>query len=293
MTADANYIKQMKVTMFSILFNAKDTFNVHFHVFCNGYKKSDYEDIENFVKHFNAKVLFYDMEKYLYLFDKADVNTFTNKYINISCYFRLLLLKILPENVTKCFYIDCDMIVNTDLSSVLEETEIYDFATVMECIAMHFRDTTLRHLYDIEEFKKFTKEPYKYSYFNAGFFLIDLNWVRRENIWEKTINFFEKYPTLPFADQDILNYVISQKYQEHIYFLGPEYNVFAGFSIKMKDLTNEKYTSEEVKKAYKDPKIVHYAGPWKPWNVRPCKFYFMWWKYYRKMKKVQSIYKCQ
>ena len=48
------------------------------------------------------------------------------------------------------------------------------------------------------------------------------------------------------------------------------------------------YSEEIIKKSFKNPKIYHYGGEWKPWNTT-MHHYDVWWKYlklspYRKMK---------
>ena len=50
------------------------------------------------------------------------------------------------------------------------------------------------------------------------------------------------------------------------------------------------YSEEIIKKSFKNPKIYHYGGEWKPWNTTlTMHHYDVWWKYlklspYRKMK---------
>ena len=282
LTADDNYVKQLCVTMCSILCNTKKSENFTFHIFCHNFGEKDYLRVKNLCAKYGCETLFYDMSGYISLFDASDISTFANSYINISCYFRLLLLKILPEIVEDCYYIDCDIIVNTDLYRLQKRAEGYSFATVMESLAMHNADTILKHLQGIEEFERFRKEPNQYSYFNAGFFWIDLVWARSEKLWERAMFFFHRYPTLPYADQDILNYTIGQKENTNIYWLGPEYNVFTDYDIKLSYLSNERYTNWKIKKAYLIPKVIHYAGANKPWLEKKCRFYKKWWKYAKK-----------
>ena len=279
LTADNNYVKQLCVTMCSVLCNTRHKKKVIFHIFCLNFHNEDYARIRRIVNRYKCDVLFYEMEQYLYLFDSADINTFTNKYINISCYFRLLLFKILPEDVDKCFYIDCDIIVETDLYKIEKQLNSCSFIAVVESLAMHHYESILAHLKLLSEFNRFNENPYEAPYFNAGFWAVDLKWARENKLWEATMDCFEKNPCLPFADQDILNAVIGQAHYQDICFLGPEYNVFCDLNIGLSDLTNDKYSKQQIRNAYKKPKVLHYAGPCKPWLYKKSKFYYKWWKY--------------
>ena len=71
------------------------------------------------------------------------------------------------------------------------------------------------------EFFLFSKNPLKYPYFNAGFFLVNIKLAKELNIFEKMFDFLNRHPNPPYADQDTLNAVIGQQYSDLINYLEP------------------------------------------------------------------------
>lgn len=85
-----------------------------------------------------------------------------------------------------------------------------------------------------------------------------------------------------YMDQDILNHV----YQKKIKYLNQSWNCVmdwrepnASRMAILKDAPFALYN--EYLEARKNPKIVHYAGYQKPWNVPACDFAEYFWKYAR------------
>ena len=144
LTSDKNYIKIISVTMTSILENLSKDKTARFFLFTQGFTNKDIKEIGQLKKKYDCEIINISMEKYLHLFDFVDISTFKNKYISLACYFRLLMLKILPEDVDECFYVDGDMIVDCDLSEIkLPDDKI--FAAVMEAHAMQYKEIILEH----------------------------------------------------------------------------------------------------------------------------------------------------
>lgn len=76
-------------------------------------------------------------------------------------------------------------------------------------------------------------------------------------------DFLNIFTNPPYADQDILNAVIGQKYSNLINYLEPSYNVFC--DIDYEQPFNDAFYSEKIIKAsFKNPKVCHYAGANKP-----------------------------
>jgi lipopolysaccharide biosynthesis glycosyltransferase len=193
------------------------------------------------------------------------------------------MLKILPDEVEKCFYIDGDMIVNTDLATVYEQLDSNKLAAVVtEIQAMLHRDTTLKHLNDMDDFHFFQADPFNAPYFNAGFFLLNVKKAKKLKLYEAAFDFLRRYPNPPYADQDTLNAVIGQKYHNMLIYLSPAYNVFCDIDY-CDSFSIPHYTAEDIKQAFNYPKIYHYAGGNKPWiNAKIKHAYNVWWAYAKK-----------
>ena len=280
LTLDQNYVVPIAVLMTSILENLSKDYSITFYMFVSGFTDKDRSTIEEIKKVRDFEVVYFEMEKYTHLFEEVNVDTFRNQYINIVCYYRLLLFKILPENVKKIFYIDGDMIVDTDLSEIYQTVDGMLASLVVEVIAMTYRDSGLKHLYGYEEYSNFVKNPNLYPYYNAGFELLNIEMARELKLWEKAWEFFHNHPNPPYADQDIINAIIGQANREKVYILGPEYNVFCTNDINHEyGHDNAYYPRIATVDAYSNPKILHYAGPDKPWLNSRGFYYDIWWDY--------------
>ena len=280
LTADKNYTDVIGVTMVSVLSNLSKKKAARFFIFSQGFLEDDIKKLNGLKEKYPCEIINIPTDKYLPLFDFADINTFKNKWISLACYFRLLLFEFLPDDVRECFYIDSDMIVNTDLSQIkLSENKI--FAAVVEPIGMQNRTSTLSHCYELPEFKPFQQNALKYPYFNVGFFLVNLKVAKELNIFKQLMNTLRNNPSLPFPDQDVLNMIFGQKYYEKTEFLPLNCNVFANIDYNM-EFDDIPYKDFEVKKAAANPFIIHYAGSRKPWATYNINYYFYeWWKYYK------------
>ncbi|WP_432632232.1 glycosyltransferase family 8 protein [Brachyspira sp.] len=290
LTGDKNYTIPITVAMTSILININKSRICRFFLFTTDFNENNINIILKLKNKYNFELINIDMNNYKDFFDKMDISTFKNKYISLATYYRLLMFKVLPEDVDKCFYIDGDMIVDTDLSVIYDNlTENKLASVVIEPLAMQHRKSILSHCYEIEYFKNFQKDALKYPYFNAGLFLVNIKLANEFNIFEKMLDFLNKYPNPPYADQDTLNAVIGQQYSDLINYLEPSYNVFCNMDYDQ-PFNDAFYNEEIIKNSFKKPKIYHYGGEWKPWNTTlTMHHYDIWWKYlklspYKKLK---------
>lgn len=281
LTADNAYANIVGVCMVSILENLSADRKCRFFIFSYKFSDENISDINKLKLKYDCEIIYIKMEDYIPRFNFINENSFKNKWISIVCYFRILLFDILPNYVEKCFYVDGDIIVDCDLSQIkIEKDKI--FVACPEAHAMQFRKRILKHCYKLPEFEKFKKNPIENTYFNAGFFLVDIKKSKELRIYEQLINLLKKYPKLPYCDQDLLNMVFGQKYRDYIQYLPPEYNVFTLINYKY-NYNNTSFNIEELRKAFKFPKIIHYAGAQKPWNsFRIIHHRNIWWKYFDK-----------
>ena len=144
LTGDKNYIIPITVAITSILINMDKSRICRFFLFTTDFNESDINIIQKLKKKYNFELINIDMNNYKDFFDKMDISTFKNQYISLAIYYRLLMFKILPEDVDKCFYIDSDMIIDTDLSTVYDNlTEEKLAYVVVEILAMQHRRTIL------------------------------------------------------------------------------------------------------------------------------------------------------
>lgn len=292
LTGDKNYVLPLTVLMTSILVNISKKFTPRFFLFTTDFGQADLNKMEQIKKIRPCEIVNMPMEQYLHYFDQQDASTFRLQYISLATYYRLLMFKILPDDVDKCFYVDGDMIVDKDLAPIYKNLPKNKLAAVVvEILAMTNKDTTLAHLADMSDFKPFQKDPYAAPYFNAGFFLANIKRAKELNIFEQCLDFLKRYPNPAYADQDTLNAVLGQKYYRDLILLDPSYNVFC--DIPYEDWYDSSiYTRKQIKKAFTHPIICHYAGANKPWQTQNVmNHYKIWWRYCRlsPFKKVPEL----
>lgn len=115
-------------------------------------------------------------------------------------------------------------------------------------------------------------------YFNAGVTLLNLDQLRKINLPNVTNQFVHQYYKRIIApDQDVLNYICQGGKTLYIH---PKYNM--NYAVE-KDVATLVWGKQAIKEAKKNPAIIHFIGPVKPWSVlsvHPARKY--WWRYLKK-----------
>ena len=189
-------------------------------------------------------------------------------------YYRLVLPELLP-NYDKVLYLDSDMIAMDDVAKIYDEN--IDGYLLAAC---HDADTAgLYNGYEKDK-KEYTdkvlklKEPYQY--FQAGVLLLNLEEFRKRYTTKQILDFAvsEKWQLL---DQDILNKLC----EGAVKYIDMSWNVmvdFAGVRINQIIALAPRWLNEMYQEARQDPKIIHYAGPQKPWLDPEMDFGMQFWE---------------
>lgn len=165
-----------------------------------------------------------------------------------SAYIRLVSSQLLPDDLDKILYIDCDTVVNGNL----EEIDCIDVSNkivygVKDCIGKSYR----KNLGVLSES----------IYINAGVLLLNLKRLRKINVSDLISDFLLNYgKQICYADQDILNGIFS----EEIGVLHPKYNVTTivqEHSLREIQILRRpvNFYNEELSDAIKQPIIIHYT----------------------------------
>lgn len=166
-------------------------------------------------------------------------------HVTIAAYYRILLSSIIPCDVHRILYLDCDLIVLDDITDLYQiDLSFYAFAAVKDILRM-----TDMHRFQLNM-------PYDIPYFNSGVMMINLDYWRAKNCEDALIEFAKKKRTVFFHDQDALNYVFKGNW----YMLSPQWNKLYP-SIYPKDC----FHSTKDIDAFEHPKIIHFWGFIKPW----------------------------
>ena len=174
-----------------------------------------------------------------------------SEYINELTYARFLIPELIPEE--RVLYLDSDIIVNASLFNLFH-------VDMQGCPIAAIDDYNLSsentpHWYILNTPKELEPcisyqggENFK-PYFNAGVILWDLVKCREENITSKLFAIALYYPDVLYADQDILNFVLFNRWLR----IDVRYNVQAHYNFTFLPLVTE------------SPLIIHYITDRKPW----------------------------
>ena len=264
--ADERFAEILSVSMESLLTHNN---NVVVWILNNGIKEESVEKLKRQASLHNSQIHFMPLRS---LKDYAGRELSCQKKITATTYFRLFLPDIMPEEVERVLYIDCDTLVLDDLSELYNKHLINTCGNVAEPTAPLMK-------------RKVGLKPQD-TYVNAGVMLIDLKRWREDGIDKKFISYIEEMDgNISFEDQGVINHVLKGK----IDILPVRYNVetqyfdfgYDGFSIMKKD--KSRYEEKDVVEAMDKPGIIHFTNSFaseRPW-VKGCEHKYVneWMKY--------------
>ncbi len=193
-------------------------------------------------------------------------------HADIEVYSRLLAPRVLPEHYDKIIYLDCDMVILTDLSP------LYD--SMRDDSAIHAVRDQIAHVSDFEGVFNYAELgiPPKTHYFNSGVVLINLKCWREQNITERIITYLKRYQgSVWWWDQGGMNAILYDSWAE----IDPVWNQMR-FVLFPKIWEQSGQSMADRKRTLYHPKIVHYTTHEKPWIVCPFPGYSYFFKYLEK-----------
>ena len=251
--SDDNYASFLSISLISLLeHNVKDFDNINIFILDDNISNENKSKITDLAKDYPCSISFIETKK----LDEMNFNVLglernLNK-ASLTTYARLFMSTLLPRDVDKVIYLDCDSLIvgsykelwNLDISN-------YYCAGVLDGI-----NTA------VKEQLGFKKEE---TYINAGFLLVNLKKWREENVEEKFIKFMTENQNRFYQhDQGVINnifknniLIVEPKYNLQIYFQTLDYNLARKFTC----MTTEYYTQEIVDQCRENPVFLHFCGP--------------------------------
>ena len=270
-TIDDDYVRHFTIALTSLLENNLNIIQRVFVVHSIKEKKLLQKNLGFFKEKYSKNV------EPIYIDDKQLKSLPVKSFISTASYYRLMLSELLPSNIDKVLYLDCDIVVNGDLSKLIDlhfsqQNKTFDEPIHNNNLSDSLSDNDY-YLYAVDQEShkdmfprlrkaKFTGE----KYFNAGILYINLKKWRDNNITEKLLENATKYISiLEFQDQDVLNITFENFWGE----LNYKYNAWK----------HDKNSIEKAGLSVDKIKIIHFIGPIKPWHIQ-CKHPYK--KIYRK-----------
>lgn len=233
------------------------------HLLANGLRPEEIEKVRNVVKRFNAKFEVYEVDGDFL----GSLAQGRYSYITPTTYARLFLPDILPAEVDKVLYLDCDLIVLDSLESLWK----YDFDDGTELAAVEDSCSA-----NVEYYDRLHLPKEEHRYFNAGVLLINLKAWREGHFVERAKALLDKGDIqLHYADQDVLNILSAGKVK------------YLPFRFNLQEAMLRKYVPEirseavaEIVESLSSPAIIHFTYKLKPWCYRSFHPYRAWFYHY-------------
>lgn len=247
--SDDAYVQHLGVLLISIFENNRDD-SVVIHILADNISTEKRTLLNEIVEvKYGQKLTYYEMDKEIF----KDFPLRAKDHISIASYYRLKLPDLLPKEMSQILYLDCDMIVTGSLRP-LWETDIRGKAVAAVTDNLTFMPETFERL-SLSATDK---------YFNAGTLLINLDYWREENVFEKALMISDEKPdALLWHDQDILNILFHDNWIHLPY----RWNVMNTLMRPLPYYTSDLIT--ELDNEIQQRVVVHYTCAWKPW-IFPC-----------------------
>lgn len=261
------YARHLAVSLVSLLDHNKDVGDLRIFVLSLNLSEKVKERLKKAAAGFGRELKFLELgdlkERFSYQVDTGG--------FDLSIMARLFLGEVLPEEIERVLYLDCDTVVLSSLRK-LWGTDLGDavLGAVME--------PTIYPAVK-EKIGLLPSEPY----YNSGVLLIDMVQWRAENVQQMLLDFYRSMDGKLFAgDQDTINGALKGRIKS----LSPRYNFFTNYRYyRYSHLTRlspiYKVIGEgELGAAKKRPAILHFMGDERPWKEGNLNHYRKAYEYY-------------
>ena len=244
LASDNNYAPYCATTIASILKNIDNNTKCRFYILDGGISDINKMKIEKLKIIKDFSITYYDMQD----IDWSNL-PLNRKHISTATYYRLIITKLLPKDIDKIIYLDCDVIVNSNIR------ELYDYC-IKDYYVAGIEDVTGKR-----ESEKLNLE--QDFYFNAGVILLNIKQLRSFDFYKKCVDYFNSNKDIiTLQDQDILNGVLNRKVKK----LPLNWNVNTRIYSKNNNEEFHNYSKLDEWNARNFPKIIHYSDKYKPWH---------------------------
>jgi lipopolysaccharide biosynthesis glycosyltransferase len=258
---DNNYVPHVAASLVSLFENNKKVlFNVY--ILTNSVSENHSQNLQTIANDYGQSISFISIDS---LINKlSELNVAVNS-LSISTYSRLFLAEILPDEIDKILYLDCDTIIVGNITDIWKHniTNLY-IAGVIDTMYPNYKSSI--------------SLPLNKPYINAGILFINLEkW--RNGATELFMDFIKKFDgKVPHLDQGVINGVFHDKeilelkfnVQTPVFLFNKYKNLLNYFSL------TDYYSKKEFLEAKKNPVIIHYSSffadrPWFSFCLHPKK----------------------
>ena len=258
---DDKYSKYLGVLITSILRQTDQPLS--FYVLCSGLSPKSQEKIKLLREIRDFELCFIEVNPHFF-------DGFNYNFYSVEVWYRLLIGKMLPPEVKRVLYLDCDMVVVGDIGEVYHS---------------NLRGKVVGAYHDVLVYPALadsTDMAIGSPYFNAGMLLIDLWQWRDLQIENKLFEIANsKKGNFLFNDQDVLNICFSQN--DKCLALPKNYNFVLPFKhirspFKLWQAKQESIREFRQYRKEHAPVILHFID--KPWSRNACFVAWTFRKFY-------------
>ena len=256
LTIDRNFARYCAVTMVSALRNDAPQ-DLTFHIIANDLAAEDRLALEALAHGYGAGICFYAVPGEL--LEGYSVR-WCKKRLSMVVFYRCCLPSVLPAEIDKVLYIDCDMLVLRPLDEL--------WNTPLDAAALAAAPDSAEQNPKHPERLGYDA---KYNYFNGGMLLINLKYWREHNVEQRCKDFYQKYPDrILMNDQDLLNGLL---YDKKV-LVDISYNLQEG-AYRLPKGKKRDCVPNDIS-TLRSPGILHYSGrtPWQYHCMHPLRHLF-------------------
>ncbi|WP_316674357.1 glycosyltransferase family 8 protein [uncultured Tolumonas sp.] len=244
---DKNYVNYCCILIKSFIHHNNE---LHFHILNNDLNSENQSKIQNIVEGTDSVISFHFVND-----NRFDGFPVSNQWPT-AIYYRLLIPELLPAELEKVLYCDCDVMIRGSIDELWDiDLTGYGVAAVEDVLSPI-----------TPMIEQLGCDP-EFGYFNSGVMLINLSFWRENNISELALSYLQSnLDKIKHPDQDALNFVLNK----HWYRLHYKWNFLSTYQNLYYDKNH--LLADYNKTINNYPKIIHFSGV-KPWNSK-CRSIF-------------------
>lgn len=269
--ADDRYAMPLAVVARSALENLQPDYKIKLFVIDGGITDSNKHRIEQSLNPDRCQINFIpkpdswlaavqDVLNYLQSTTSVELQHIT---ASVAPYYRLFMAELLPAEIERVIYLDCDLVVKDNLKKLWEADFNDNYVLAVQDIWVPYVSSMKGVPYEKLQI------PADSKYFNSGVLVINLRKWRANNITAQAIAYLKSYQQeIRAHDQDVLNGLFVGQWGE----LDSRWNVTPAIVDLFPSWQDSPFSKEVYQQLINHPSIVHFATNRKPWNSRHTLF---------------------
>jgi lipopolysaccharide biosynthesis glycosyltransferase len=178
-------------------------------------------------------------------------------YVGRTAYLKMLVPELLGPEYPRIIYLDCDVIVETDINALWEADLGENYVLAVQDLINPFVSSP----FGLRNWRELGRKADD-ELFNTGVLVLNAAKWRKENVTLNLVQYLkDHYQYVQLCDQDAMNAVFRGGWGR----LDSRWNVLPYMNIaRSYSLLSKKSHEQLLKRAY----LLHFCGPDKPWSAR-------------------------